>query len=541
MTTVQSKQNQMVELTFDASIDYEDPFNHVKFEAFVSTPSGQTLKVPGFWAGGEQWKIRYASSQIGEHRVITKCSNHVDEGLDARSAVISIEAYEGDNPLFKHGAVHASANRSHLEHEDGTPFFWLADTWWMSLTDRLQWPDDFKWLTQDRVDKGYTAIQVVAGLYPDMGPFDERGTNEGGQSWEPGFQRLNPAFFEAADRKIDWMVQSGLMPCIVGSWGYYLDFLGKDKLRQHWEYLVARYGAYPVMWCAAGEANMPYYQSDSFKDAALKETYMLRHKVEWTEMGEFIKGIDPFRRALTIHPTEYGHDMVEDASMLDLDMLQTGHSGLLTVEATTKRIQSSVAREPKTPVINSEVCYEGIGGTSFQDTQRMLFWNCVLNGACGHTYGANGIWQVNDEERPYGASPTGIAWGHSFWKDAAKLPGSGQLGIGKRLLERYDWWAFRAHPEWLNPVPDNADVYARPYAAGIPGEVRVIYASIHMVFPGLTVRGIEPDVRYRAFLFDPATGEETDRGIVEPDAEGTWYTGPLPVFHDWVLVLERAK
>lgn len=541
MSTIQSKQNQVVELSFEAKLQYEDPFHQVKLEAFVMTPDARNLKVLGFWAGGQTWKIRYSSSVIGEHRVITKSNQHEDEGLDAQAVTIEVAAYEGDNPLFKHGAVHAAANRSHLEHEDGTPFFWLADTWWMSLTNRLQWPDDFQWLTQDRVAKGYTAIQVVAGLYPDMGPFDPRGANEGGQAWEPDFARINPEFFNVADRKIDWMVQSGLMPCMVGSWGYYLDFAGKENLRKHWEYLVARYAAYPVMWCAAGEANMPYYQWDSFKDASLKEQYMARHKAEWTEMGAFIKSIDAFGRALTIHPTEYGHEMVEDASLLDLDMLQTGHSGMLTVDYTAKRIKDSVARQPKTPVINSEVCYEGIGGTSLQDVQRMLFWNCVLNGACGHTYGANGIWQVNDEKLPYGASPTGIAWGHSFWKEAAVMPGSGQVGLNKQLLTRYEWSKFTPHAEWLNPVPDNADVYARPYAAGIPGEVRIIYASIHMVFPGLTVREIEPDVSYRAFLFDPATGEEIDKGIVAPDADGTWQTGSLPVFHDWVLVLERAN
>ena len=47
------------------------------------------------------------------------------------------------------------------------------------------------------------------------------------------------------------------------------------------------------------------------------------------------------------------------------------------------------------PVIDGEVCYEGIGEACRQEVQRLMFWACVLNGACGHTYGANGIWQVN--------------------------------------------------------------------------------------------------------------------------------------------------
>ncbi|MCQ6557214.1 apiosidase-like domain-containing protein [Paenibacillus mendelii] len=535
------KQNNVVEWTFQSEKSYSEPFHEIRFEAVVTGPDGKERRLPGFWAGKGQWKLRYSSSQIGEHQFRTVCSDENDLGLHGQSGRVQIEPYNGDNPLYKHGAVRASDCRSYLKHEDGTPFFWLADTWWMSLTKRLQWPEDFKWLTQDRVEKGFTAIQLVAGLYPDMAPFDERGAAEGGQAWETDFQRINPAFFDTADAKIEWLVESGLMPCMVACWGYYLDFAGKENIKKHWEYLVARYGAYPVVWCIAGEATMPYYQWDSFSDSDLKKPYVERLRKEWTEIANFIGSIDPFQRALTIHPTEYGHDMVEDASVLDLDMLQTGHSGILTVGNTVRKVRDSVAREPKTPVINSEVCYEGIGGTSFQEVQRMLFWNCMLNGACGHTYGANGIWQVNDEKQPYGASPTGIAWGHTFWKEAAQLPGSRQVGIGKKLLENYRWWEFQPHPEWVNPVLEETDVYSRVYAAGITGEVRVIYAPMHLAFSGVTVRELEDVIPYRAYAFDPATADVYDMGRIQVNKDGTWSSGRLKIFQDWVLVIERIQ
>ena len=50
----------------------------------------------------------------------------------------------------------------------------------------------------------------------------------------------------------------------------------------------------------------------------------------------------------------------------------------------------------------------------------------------------------------------------------------GQLGLGKRLLERFPWWRFEPHPEWVEPHW-NKDNYFQPYAAGIPGEVRVMF------------------------------------------------------------------
>jgi len=63
------------------------------------------------------------------------------------------------------------------------------------------------------------------------------------------------------------------------------------------------------------------------------------------------------------------------------------------------------------PVLVGEVCYEGIMEANREEIQRPLFWGCMLSGAAGHTYGANGIWQVNIKEKPSGPSPHGISWG----------------------------------------------------------------------------------------------------------------------------------
>lgn len=149
-----------------------------------------------------------------------------------------------------------------MRHRDGTPFFWLADTWWMGLTTRLAYPEDFETLAEDRRRKGFTVVQIVAGLYPDMLPFDERGKNEGGFPWDEQFTQINPLYFDMADRKIISLIEHGITPCIVGSWGFYMKFAGKEALKRHWQYLIARWAAYPVVWCVAGEANMAFYDEN---------------------------------------------------------------------------------------------------------------------------------------------------------------------------------------------------------------------------------------------------------------------------------------
>jgi hypothetical protein len=80
-----------------------------------------------------------------------------------------------------------------------------------------------------------------------------------------------------------------------------------------------------------------------------------------------------------------------------------------------------------------------------------MFWLCMMNGAAGHTYGANGIWQVNRQNDPHGPSPHhngGFGYGKISWDEAMNLGGSRQVGLGKKLLEQFPWQNFQPHPEW---------------------------------------------------------------------------------------------
>jgi len=259
----------------------------------------------------------------------------------------------------------------------------------------------------------------------------------------------------------------------------------------------------------------------------------------WTEIGRYVKDIDPYHHPLTIHPTQNARDQVEDDSILDLEMLQTGHSDRRSIPRTLRQMQEAYQYQPRRPVLNSEVCYEGIGAACREEVQRFMFWICLLNGACGHTYGANGIWQVNRSDRPYGASPHGMAWGHTPWPEAAQLPGSKQLGFSKNLLENYAWWSIEPHPEWVYPQPqDSPDMIYAPYAGGVPGKLRLIFLPSGVW--NIIVQALEAESSYQALLFNPVTGETQDLGPVEPDETGRW-SPPLdraPIFQDWILVLE---
>lgn len=504
----------------------------------LSGPGGYEAVVPAFWAGEGRWTFRIAAPAAGRYTWTTTCGDTTDNGLHGRTGQIEVRPYTGSNPLFKRGRVRVAQDHRHFEQGDGTPFFWLADTWWMALCRRMSWPQDFKDLTRDRVEKGFSVIHIIAGLYPDMPAFDERGANEAGYPWDREYKTLNPSYFDMADHRIAWLVSSGLVPCVVACWGYFLPWMGVEKMKRHWRNLVARWGAYPVVWCLAGEATMPYYLSET------KEKDAETQRRGWTEIAKYVRRLDPWHNAITIHPTSKGREQVDDPSVLDFEMLQTGHSDRKCLPNTIDVVTDSYAREPPMPILNSEVCYEGIGEACRQEVQRLMFWSCVLSGAAGHSYGANGIWQVNTRAKTYGASPHGMAWGHTPWDEAAQLPGSRQLGIAKRVLEKLPWWRFTPHPEWVEPRWTKQS-YDAPYAAGIPGEVRVVYMPLEWEAP--TVVGLEPGLRYNARLVNPCTGEEQVIGAIQGDAAGKWPIGvgnkpwrTLPIYQDWVLVLQKA-
>lgn len=426
--------NRMVEFTFESAKPYEDPFNEIILDAVFTDPSGVKRRVPAYWAGGTTWRVRYASSLTGTHRFQTECSDTGNGGLHGQRGEATITPYSGQNPLHRSGAIRIADDGRHFAHADGTPFFWLGDTWWMGLVKRLRWPEDYKELTADRRDKGFTVIQLVAGLYPDMPAFDDRGLGDGGLPWEKNFERIRPEFFDAADQRIEHLVEQGLVPCILGTWGYYLPWLGTEKMKQHWRYIIARWGALPVVWTAAGEQAMPWYLSGSKES----ETQLLRR--EWNEVIRYIRATDPFHRLVTTHPQRNARDELLDPVLLDFEMQQTGH-GQATAHHAAMALEAW-NRPPFVPVISGESRYEAleIGSVPGAKEVREAFWAHLLNSGCaGHTYGVNGVWQVNLPEQRFGKSPGGFDWGGTPWREAMILPGSTQLSLAKTFLMDLPW------------------------------------------------------------------------------------------------------
>ncbi|HPP09272.1 MAG TPA: DUF4038 domain-containing protein [bacterium] len=526
--------NRLIEFSFRAKEKIKDPFNDIEFSAKFTSPSGKTRIVPGFWDSGNVWRIRYSSDEAGIHTFETSSVPSI-KGLSGEKGECKIIKNKNEkNPLYKYGGL--TVSNSKITYANGKDFFWLGDTWWMGLCKRLT-KDGFKTLTRDRTEKGFTVVQIVAGLYPDMDWYDPRGMGEGGFPYKKDFSTVNPRYFKSADWRIQFLCNSGIVPCVVGSWGYYLKLTGIEKMKKHWRYIVARWGAYPCVWCIAGETIMPYYLSET------RQQDMDFQKKGWTEVVEYVKNIDPFSRPITTHPTNLGHEQIENPELLDINMLQTGHGSHTSFEHTWASIDKAKKACPEKPIIIGEVNYEGIGEACRQEIQRICFWGSMLSGASGFTYGANGIWQINTEQKPYGPSPHGRSWGDTPWEQAYKLPGSLHLSIGKQILFRMNWQKLVPCREKLVVEDEKSCIFA----AEIPDQIMIIYVGPPAFSSGFKeISGLKQNCAYELSFIDPKDGRIKKKMKLQSDKNGRvsleqHFWRMVPIWQDWLLTVKEKQ
>lgn len=469
-----AEQWKVFETSFESSIKHQNPFMDARIDV-VFSKGGKSWKQPAFWNGGNTWTVRFAFPETGNFTFRVESN---DSSLNGKSGKVVVEKYEGNNPLIKHGHLRVSKNKRHFEHADGTPFLWMGDTWWKCLSKRLSF-DEFKELTDDRAKKGFSLAQIVCGPYPDEDYFTDWWDNEGGKPFlNREFTDINHEYFKYADQRFEYMVQSGIVPAIVGAWGRHdcdaMQFLGTEGMKRHWRELIARYGAYPTVWIVGGEASGEL----------------------WNETARYVSETDPFHRPVTVH-AKPGLSVRESvgADCVNFDFLQTGHGRFGDDPEAIDKLIASYQVEPHMPTLISEHSYEEHmkGGPPL--TQRYVFWGSFLNGAAGLTYGAAGIWHAGVEGFPASVN----TYDFTTWRQGMVYPGSAQVGLNARFLKQYPWEAFEPHPEWVREGM---------FAAGIPEEIRMVYLPRPQQYrwDGFKVFHLEKNVPYEMFFFDPSTG-----------------------------------
>lgn|GEM_PF-1725797 len=365
--------------------------------------------------------------------------------------------------------IKLSPNKKFLITAEGKPFFWLADTWWYGLTDRTSWPEPFQQMVMKRVQQGFTVAMVVVGVPPEIPLDSDQAKSEGQHPFTADFQP-NPAYFDVIEKKISYMCEQGLVPCIVGGWGPQIMTLGEENVQVFWAEIVRRFSQYPVVWCLTGEvdlsaaSSLPKFQNITkyLPDFAKSALRRIKHAVlpapsgaqqispqvkAWIKVAESITLLDS-KKLLLVHPHTANASSVilHSPPWLDVDSIQSGHDPQNTLFLVSEAFQKSQQKV----FINLEPIYEGILGNDDTALQRYAFWMSLLAGATGHCYGADGLWNMRTNDHFLGH------WGSSSWSEALERAGATQLGKAKIwLTSTLDWWTLKPSFDIVSPHWDN--------------------------------------------------------------------------------------
>ena len=496
-----------IELSFDSEINYKNPYINVDFRVEFYHNGGDTLIRPGYWDGGDKWKIRFASSaDTGEWTWKSFSSNPVDKGLNEKEGKLLCKPYSGNNKLIKHGLLKMSEGKRNVIHADGTSFLMIGDTPWA-----LPWRGTVESVTvyaKNREARGFNTALLMS-LQPDQGA-----NGPGNRTMEGGFgvafedlkkghiNQINIDYFQYFDSLINILVKHGIVPVYQPVFHGY-GWKGKDVLgltvdpgeyARYTRYLIARYGARPAMWLVGADGNG-------------KNNGVLEGGLE-TEKWDFYKqptGIhynpfDDYKPEFMSEASCFHYNKsFQDAEWLDFQWCQTGHAG----DHQLHKVTLMYDNKPVKAVANGEPTYEGIlkpsnGSGWWQGNEA---WSQFLSGGTmGVVYGAGGLW--NWKLTPYEEGWPDWANSNVSWREAIELPGSKFVGYLGKALKGIDITDIEKHPE----LAEGNLCLAKP------GKTYIVYLP-----EGGKVKLLQLSTSLKYQWFDPQEGKIISEGNVKSD------------------------
>jgi hypothetical protein len=524
------------EREFKSSIKYANPVQEARLAVVFTSPSGESTTVNAFWDGGKSWKVRFSPNEVGKWLYSTASSDPNNAGLEGQNGSFLVTASSAKTRFDKHGPVTISHDGHYLIHEDGTPFFWLADTAWNAAL--LGSLSDLVLYTDQRVRQQFTAVQWVATQWraSPHGDAEKHTAFNGKESIS-----INPEFFQRMDDRIEAFDRAGLLSAPVMLWaiaggsnpavnpGYSLP---EDQAILLGKYMVARWGAHNVLWILAGDGD-----------------YRGKNADRWKRIGRGIFGDQP-HAPVTLHPggMQWVLNDFKDEAWYDFVGYQSGHGD----DENTLRWLSS--GPPATewnqgaarPIINLEapyenhIAYQSRKPISPDQVRRAVYWSLLVAPTAGVTYGGHGVWGWDDGTKaPTDHPGTGIPLP---WQKALTMPGAEQMTHVANLFNSIPFWRLRPAPELLTIQPGKGSAASFiAAAASEDGDIDVIYTPRER---NIQLQSKSLPSKFQAIWFNPRDGSNTPApqtkvtpviGAVRDDKSSVLFTTPGE--GDWVLLL----
>ena len=574
---------EQVEITLNARHIHVNPYTDVTVWVQLRGPDFDK-RIYGFWDGGQVFRVRLMATRPGSWSW-TSTSDPPDPGLHGRCGSFTAadwnEAERQQNPN-RRGIIRAGTSGHGLVYADGTPFFLLADTWWAAFT----WRYPFKGLpvnaryvpasgmtfeqgVQYLRAHGYNSLAIIsafpnwdtdgyscdaqdkAGVYvrrhawykagnegtaKDMHdehgnrPFMLPGRCDGLQDLCPDYDRINPAYFQSVDRKMDYLWENGFVPFIesvrrdaLDVWRVYHDF--EASFPRYLNYLAARYGAHNWIFSLVHGDYWPDPQVPGYCAAAF-DTYYHTY------------GPPPFGQpttAMADRSTLYYFGHVDQAPWLQLHSVGNWERD----RRIYAYLEAMYEHDDPIPAFNNEPYYTALpyahndvaGERAEPNSERdsyfaraQMYGSALSGGLAGHVYGTV-AYAGNTTGEP--RSEEAYIWEALTLDAGAQLQHLGTFILSEGLryqelsLASYDLCPRRS----AAAVDTGLDGWA--YMMCLPDRsLALLY--FENLCERATVQALRPGQPYRAQWFDPRTGAWIDAGALTADAAGSLELPPFP-------------
>lgn len=331
----------------------------------------------------------------------------------------------------------------------------LADTWWFGLSQRLS-EKELKNLATLRAKQGFSAIQLVVGVPPEVGPGNENVKSQVGFPWALDGE-FNQDYLELARDRIEYLNDLGLTVIVYGAWGHQVEWLGRERMTQWWLRIIDVLDSLDVAYCLCGESNLwvgeaerllpdkttddlvanqllpmldPRIKRLSIKVGRLLKKHLNKREFDkrrndWSFVLERVA--QRTNKPIIIHttPGETGYEAVSNPDLLSANTVQTGHD--TAARNRLWQLPLALLKDDTTHrgFINLEPWYEGIKDQFWAEDQMFAYWASMLAGATSYCYGAHGIWNVGDGRFL-------AHWGKQTFTQALALDTPRLLGLSHR-------------------------------------------------------------------------------------------------------------
>jgi hypothetical protein len=524
-------------LSYESKYTYENPFLDVTISTEFIGPSGRRIYREAYWDGSNNYKVSFAPTEPGEWT--WKLVAPAETGLNGVEGTLVCIPYTGDLAIYKHGFLKVDPSGRFLTYDDGTPFFWLGDTHW-GFAYNERWGESnhpemdcmFRGVADRRIKQGFNVYQT--NLRSEGGFSGTKSRYWVGE--EPGILPNIEFYQNELDRRMNYLADLGFVNALGFAWSG--SIIGRLELQKNLaRYIVARYGALPMVWTLAGE--VAGYSGGEVRQQCIDG---------WREVAKLVERIDGYGTLQTAHYTNERPfaDYYQEEDWFDFTLNQAGH-GDFPISA--KHFREHRKLYPSKPFIESEALYEFVStleelGSRIctADMLRRVAYMSIQLGGCGYTYGAQGIWD-HVWEKPEKPNPLNIFNKHGItWYEAIDGEGATQMGYMRKFYENERFWT-------LKPVEsiETDIVFADENLFGLfaPMVTSNEDMSHIIIYYGAATRGSctlsgMKKAEYSTRWFDPRNGEyiEVD-GIFVPE-DGKWKAPDRPTADDWLLTVRTV-